>query len=109
MSSMISTVISIPNRIRDFKSRVNLRDFCNRNFELFTPSFSVKANSLNFGLLVISIGYFLTMTYPLFALCRLTLGTLYPAYASYKAVRTKNVREYVSSTSHFYFSTHQEV
>ena len=24
------------------------------------------------------------------------LGTLYPAYASYKAVKTKNVKEYVS-------------
>jgi len=39
---------------------------------------------------------FISMTYPLFALCRLLLGTLYPAYVSYKAVRTKNVREYVS-------------
>merc|ERR1719414_1970145 len=26
---------------------------------------------------------------------RLVLGTIYPAYASYKAIRTKNVREYV--------------
>jgi len=35
------------------------------------------------------------MTYPLFSILRLVLGTLYPAYASYKAVRTKDVKEYV--------------
>ena len=29
--------------------------------------------------------------------CRLVFGTLYPAYASYKAVKTKNVKEYVSN------------
>uniref|UniRef100_A0A0C9R9K0 Receptor expression-enhancing protein n=1 Tax=Fopius arisanus TaxID=64838 RepID=A0A0C9R9K0_9HYME len=32
------------------------------------------------------------LIYPIF---RLVFGTLYPAYASYKAVRTKNVKEYV--------------
>jgi hypothetical protein len=29
--------------------------------------------------------------------CRLVCGTLYPAYASYKAIRTRNAKEYVST------------
>ena len=32
---------------------------------------------------------------------RLVFGTLYPAYASYKAVKTKNVKEYVSTKLYF--------
>lgn len=30
------------------------------------------------------------------SVCRLVFGNLYPAYCSYKAVKTKNIKEYVS-------------
>lgn len=39
---------------------------------------------------------FPSCAYFIVSLYRLFLGTLYPAYSSYKAIRTKDVDEYVS-------------
>lgn len=52
------------------------------------------------GLTTLTCAFFMprilceNILYPIF---RLILGTLYPAYASYKAVRNKDVKDYVSS------------
>ncbi|XP_076623789.1 uncharacterized protein LOC143343135 [Colletes latitarsis] len=68
-------------------------------FGRFCANLIPKRISLGFlrvlaALLVIVVPRSITylLLYPIF---RLVFGNLYPAYASYKAVRTKNVKEYV--------------
>lgn len=64
----------------------------------------VRVTLGNVGILTVSLVTLLprffayAIVYPIF---RLVFGTLYPAYASYKAVRTKNVKEYVSINQKF--------
>lgn len=71
------------------------------NLNRCIPSVSFE----NFGVFIVVISVLAPrmLSYLLlYPLCRLVFGTLYPAYASYKAVRTKNLKEYVS----FYVSVY---
>lgn len=67
--------------------------------QLWLHPFPIKMTLNNVGLLTVLLAIMsprpliYRVIYPIF---RLVFGTLYPAYASYKAVRTKNVKEYVS-------------
>jgi hypothetical protein len=63
------------------------------------------AGASNLGVTILRCGCSLQEKMPIklyiYELFRLVFGTLYPSYASYKAVRTKNVKEYVSKVSIF--------
>lgn len=66
----------------------------------FVDRFHVRMTLSNLGILAVLLAVVLpkSLTYILlYPIFRLVFGTLYPAYASYKAVRTQNVKEYVST------------
>lgn len=81
-------------------------DLRKHSFSLPFSFQSLKSTCTSVGLVVIALcaGCHQALThlliYPVF---RLLFGTLYPAYASYKAVRTKNVKEYVSIILYFLY------
>ncbi|XP_047369872.1 uncharacterized protein LOC124957152 isoform X3 [Vespa velutina] len=64
----------------------------------FVDRLPVQMTLSNLGILAVFLAIVLpkSLTYILlYPIFRLVFGTLYPAYASYKAVRTQNVKEYV--------------
>ncbi|XP_046834661.1 receptor expression-enhancing protein 4-like isoform X5 [Vespa crabro] len=64
----------------------------------FVDRLPVRMTLSNLGILAVFLAIVLpkSLTYILlYPIFRLVFGTLYPAYASYKAVRTQNVKEYV--------------
>lgn len=78
-----------------FKSLTKLAMFMEMLSKLSLPRMSFTGMGIC-SLIAIFISPRACVQNILFPGFRLLFGTLYPAYASYKAVRTKNVKEYVS-------------
>ncbi|XP_076064791.1 receptor expression enhancing protein A isoform X5 [Oratosquilla oratoria] len=63
---------------------------------LAAPQWKFKVTFTNVSVLTALLAFFVpTTAIVLYGIFRLVFGTLFPAYYSYKAVKTKNVKEYV--------------
>ena len=69
---------------------------------LTTVRIRISAGTVALVLLFISATFHSLAKY-FYSYYRLIFGTLYPAYASYKAIKNKNIKEYVSHSSFSFF------
>lgn len=81
-------------------------------FQALLSLLPVKLTLFNVGLTTVVLVVIMPQTityiliYPLF---RLIFGTLYPAYCSYKAVRSRDVKQYVSFNNFFFIFLFKQI
>lgn len=99
-----------------FIDNMNASKYVVQNFILWFQALlsllPVKLTLFNVGLTTVVLVVIMPQTityiliYPLF---RLIFGTLYPAYCSYKAVRSRDVKQYVSFNNFFFIFLFKQI
>lgn len=84
---------SLSYRFKSLLGAILSPSFMMRCLRLPTFAFYSLEASLFLGIVLLPVFVLESVFYPVF---RLVFGVLYPAYASYKAVRTRDVKKYVS-------------